>query len=63
MFEVWEKKIIPIGSGKHEAKMIQSVIASGYDGPIGVLDHRKELDARKSLQQNLDGLDRLLEAK
>ncbi|WP_197441391.1 sugar phosphate isomerase/epimerase family protein [Thalassoglobus neptunius] len=54
-----ENKILPIGSGKHERKMIQAILESGYDGPIGVLDHRSELDARESLQQNLDGLDEL----
>ena len=34
---------------------------SGYRGPIGILDHRPELDAKKSLQENLDGLKTLLE--
>ncbi|MEW4487310.1 hypothetical protein AB1L42_04465 [Thalassoglobus sp. JC818] len=54
-----ENKILPIGSGKHECKMIEAILESGYDGPIGVLDHRSELDARESLLQNLDGLDKL----
>lgn len=52
-------KILPIGGGQHERKMIQIVLASGYRGPIGILDHRSELDAEESLRQNLDGLDRL----
>jgi hypothetical protein len=33
---------------------------SGYRGPIGILDHRPEIDAETSLRQNLDGLRKLL---
>jgi hypothetical protein len=36
--------------------MIRVVTESGYRGPIGIIDHREELDARESLQENLDGL-------
>ena len=54
------KKILPVGSGKHEKAMMQSLIDAGYSGPIGVLDHRSDLDARESLQQNLDGLDQVI---
>ena len=39
---------------------MQSLIDAGYSGPIGVLDHRSDLDARESLQQNLDGLDQVI---
>ena len=58
-----ENKIVPIGSGKNEVQMIQTVLDSGYDGPIGILDHRPELDSKESLQLNLDGLDRLFDSK
>ena len=54
-------KIIPIGDGKHERKMIESIVSLGYDGPIGILDHRNELDAKKSLTQNLQGLERVVD--
>lgn len=54
-------KILPIGSGKHEAQMIRELIQQGYSGPIGILDHRDELDAEQSLRQNLDGLERLVQ--
>lgn len=53
-------KILPVGSGKHELSMLQTVKASGYDGPIGILDHRSDLDAEKSLRQNLDGLRKMV---
>ncbi|MEO2025365.1 MAG: hypothetical protein ABGZ23_05715 [Fuerstiella sp.] len=53
-------KILPVGSGKHELSMLQTVKDSGYDGPIGILDHRSNLDAEKSLRQNIDGLKKLV---
>ena len=56
-----KNKIIPIGSGQHEAKMINTVIESGYHGPIGILDHRSEFDSKESLQMNIDGLSKLLD--
>lgn len=53
-------KILPIGDGQHEAAMIQTIIDSGYKGPIGILDHRSELDSKKSLKLNIDGLKKVL---
>jgi hypothetical protein len=34
---------------------------SGYTGPIGIIDHREQLDAEESLQQNLTGMKQVLE--
>ncbi|QDT05036.1 Azurin precursor [Rubripirellula lacrimiformis] len=51
-----QPKILGIGKGDHELEMIRVVIESGYDGPIGILDHRADLDARESLIENRDGL-------
>ncbi len=56
MNEGAEPKILPIGAGRHEQSMMRNVIESGYEGPIGILDHRDELDAEESLRQNLAGL-------
>ncbi len=53
-------KILPIGSGQHEREMIEFVVSQGYDGPIGILDHRDDTDAKQSLQENLEGLDRIV---
>ena len=36
--------------------MLKELIASGYEGPVGILDHQAELDAKEALQDNLDGL-------
>jgi len=57
-----QPKILPIGSGKHETKMIETILKSGYHGPIGIIDHREQLDAEESLQQNLTGLQSVLAA-
>ncbi len=51
-----QPKILPIGSGRHDRALLETIARSGYTGPIGILDHRSELDAEQSLQQNLDGL-------
>jgi len=55
-----QPKILGVGKGEHEVEMIREIIKSGYAGPIGVIDHREQLDARDSLQENLDGLDWVL---
>jgi hypothetical protein len=55
-----EPKILPLGMGQHDEKMLRIIAASGYRGPIGVLDHRSDTDAEQSLRENLDGLKRLL---
>ena len=52
-----QPKILGIGKGAHELEMIRTVVESGYDGPIGIIDHREQLDARESLLENRDGLE------
>ena len=51
-----QPKILPIGSGRHDQSLVQTILKSGYSGPIGIIDHREQLDAEESLQQNLTGL-------
>ena len=51
--------ILPVGQGQHERDMMQTIVDSGYQGPIGILDHRSEMDAEESLRQNLEGLKKL----
>ena len=55
-----QPKILPIGRGEHDRRMLQIVRQSGYCGPIGILDHRGDMDAEKSLRENLDGLKDML---
>ena len=57
-----DPKILPIGSGQHDEQMLRLVQQSGYHGPIGILDHRPELDAEQSLSENLEGLKNVLKA-
>ncbi len=56
-------KIVTLGEGMHERAMIDVILRSDYDGPVGILDHRSELDAEQSLRSNLDGLRRLVETR
>jgi len=55
-----QPKILPIGAGQHERKMMETIARSGYRGPIGILGHRADMDAEVALRQNLDGLKKLL---
>lgn len=52
-----QPKILPLGQGKHDLAMLKVLTESGYDGPVGILDHQNQLDAKLSLQDNLDGLE------
>jgi hypothetical protein len=49
------EKILPIGQGDLDLKLLKDIAASGYRGPIGILNHTNE-DAEGRLQDNLDGL-------
>lgn len=53
-------KIVPVGAGQHDRALLKIIAESGYRGPIGILDHRGNMDAEESLQQNLDGLEKLV---
>lgn len=55
-----QPKILPIGQGKHDETLLKVIQASGYNGPIGIIDHREELDSELSLRQNLTGLKSVL---
>jgi sugar phosphate isomerase/epimerase len=56
-----QPKILPLGEGQHDARLLRVIADSGYRGPLGILDHRPETDAEQSLRQNLEGLARLVE--
>jgi len=53
-------KILTLSRGEHELAMLETVLEAGYGGPVGILDHRNEVDARVSLERNLRGLEWLL---
>jgi quinoprotein glucose dehydrogenase len=52
-------KIMPLGNGSLDLKLLKQIRASGYSGPIGVLGHTMD-DAEETVADNLDGLDWLV---
>lgn len=55
------EKILPIGSGTEEADMIRTLRESSYSGPLGILGHIEDADVRLVLEQNLEGLMKIME--
>ncbi|MDH4477889.1 MAG: plastocyanin/azurin family copper-binding protein [Verrucomicrobiaceae bacterium] len=53
------RKILPLGVGTQDVKVLRQIRASGYSGPIGILNHTNE-NAEDRLLDNLDGLQWLL---
>jgi sugar phosphate isomerase/epimerase len=53
------KKIVPLGAGDLDVKLLSAIRDIGYAGPVGVLGHTQD-DAAERLQDNLDGLKWLL---
>jgi sugar phosphate isomerase/epimerase len=56
------EKILPVGQGQEDQRVLEMIRDSGYRGPIGILGHREQVDAEKALQENLAGLKKLLPA-
>ena len=52
-------KIMTIGQGALEKKMIEILLKKGYTGPLGILGHVKDEDVAFTLQKNLVGLQSL----
>ena len=55
-----QPKILPLGQGEHEARLIRIIGESGYAGPIGIIDHLHEVDSEIALQANLDALESIV---
>ena len=53
------RKILPLGQGDLDARLLKLIRDSGWRGPIGILNHTDK-DAEARLRDNLDGLDWLL---
>ncbi|GAB3806571.1 TIM barrel protein [Spirosoma humi] len=53
-------KVVPIGQGDAELNMMRIVKASGYRGPIGIINEETAPDAEVGLRMNMDGLKREL---
>ncbi len=53
------RKILPLGQGELDLALLRLVRGSGWQGPLGILNHTEE-DAEVRLRQNLEGLHRLV---
>lgn len=53
------RKILPLGQGDLDLSLLRIIRDSGWQGPVGILNHTDE-DAWARLSDNLDGLDWLL---
>jgi len=53
------KKIVPVGRGELDLEIFRAILASGWRGPVGILNHTDE-DAEGRLLDNLDGVEWLL---
>lgn len=50
------QKILPLGQGSLDLDLLQTIVESGYAGPIGIIGHTQD-DAETRLLDNLEGLD------
>ena len=50
-------KILPPGGGDQELEMMRVLRASGWRGPVGIIDHRPETDSEETLRENLRGME------
>ncbi len=50
------KKILPLGQGSEDLRLLKIIRSSGYGGPIGIIGHTQD-DVEERLRDNLDGLD------
>ncbi len=50
------RKILPLGIGSEDLRLLSLLKKSGYNGPVGILNHTGE-DAEGRLLDNLEGLD------
>ena len=53
------KKILPVGQGDLDVKILRMLRDSGWRGPVGILNHT-DADAETRLRENLNGLNALL---
>ena len=53
-------RIIPVGEGTSELEMLKLVRASGFKGPVGILNEAADRDAEVGLAGNIAGLQKVL---
>ncbi len=52
-------KILQLGAGEADVKLLKTIAASRYSGPVGIIGHTGD-DVELRLRDNLDGLDWIL---
>lgn len=50
-----------VGKGNAEQEMIRIIKESDYDGPIGIINHDTQRDAKKGLEIQMTGLEQILD--
>jgi hypothetical protein len=55
-------KVVPVGQGDSEEKMIRIIAESDYKGTIGVINEETDPDAEVGLKINVDGLKNILKS-
>ena len=53
------QKILPLGQGDSDLRLLKAIVDSGYRGRIGILGHTQD-DAEDRLNDNLEGLEWLV---
>ena len=53
------QKVLPLGAGTEDLRLLRIIAESGWRGPIGIIDHRPETDSEETLRENLEGLVKL----
>ena len=56
-------KVVPVGKGDIEFRMMKIIEKSGYSGPIGIINEDFAEDAKKGLLMNMDGLKKYASVK
>jgi hypothetical protein len=54
-------KILTVGQGDRESKMLEELALSGFKGHVGIIGHLEEEDVEIVLKRNLEGLESLLQ--
>lgn len=55
-------KVVPVGEGDTEYRMMKEVLRSTYKGPIGIINEDTHPDAETGLKINMDGVIKVLKA-
>jgi hypothetical protein len=53
------EKLLYLGEGDRELALLRIIRASGWQGQLGILNHRTDVDAAFGLRRNLEGFTRL----